>query len=83
MLLSHQYSILFKCCSFISSSLYYSLSIYVAPCCAALLTTILLIGWTEAAARDGSHALLLNVLQHARVAPERETGTNVVGYGWK
>lgn len=57
--LSHQCSVLFLCCCFIAPSLYYSLSAHIArgPCYATLLMTILLIGATEAAVRDASHAL--------------------------
>lgn len=75
--LSHQRFILFICCSFIYLSLYNSLNIYIAwgPCYAALLITILLIGRTEAAVRDGSHALQLNLLQHVHVATKTERGS--------
>lgn len=52
----------------------YSLSIDVAwgPCYATLLMTILLIGATEAAVRDGSHASQLNVLVRLHMSVRRK-----------
>ncbi len=42
------------------------------PCYATLLMTILLISTTEAAVRDGSHALQLNMLPHAHMLVRRD-----------